>query len=105
MIFLMNIASGILLGLVFIMVNRKRCVLYKAEANSIDNYYLTNHYTARLFGWGDTVLSGLILIFYLLLASRIANYSKEFLVLSVGFGILCFVSSIPYWLGALKKYD
>ena len=102
---LVNIGAGIGFGFVFIMINKKRCILFQTEASSLDNYYLTKPFTMKLFRWGDTILNGAIWCIYLFFANHYANYSKEFPIMALGFGLLCFVSSVPYWLGNLKKND
>ena len=100
---LANIGAGIGFGFVFIMVNKKRRILLQNEAVSVDNYYLTKRFTIKLFGWGDTILNAVIWCIYLLFANHYANYGKEFSIMALGFGLLCIVSSVPYWLENFKK--
>jgi len=101
---LINIGFGILFGLVFVMINKRRVALSEVEAASIDNYYLTAHLAEKWFGWGDILLTGLIWAIYLIVASKIATFSKESMVMAIGFGAMCLVSSVQY-LNVLRRRD
>lgn len=102
---LINAACGVLIGLLLILINHKRRMLYRTEAESVDNYYLTRPMTFRLFGSAELGIGILILAAYAAAGAAIKAYSAEYRTALLGFTLLSVLNAVPHLLTVAKKYD
>ena len=102
---LVNAGCGILIGLLLILINRKRRMLYRTEAESFDNYYLTKPLTFRLLGAAELGICVLVLAAFAAAGLFVTDYKAEFWTAALGFTILTALNALPHLLTALKRYD
>ena len=100
----LNTLTGLALGGLFVLVNRKRRALYETEAVSFDNYYLTRRVTSRVIGLSELALHVLLFLGFVLISPMVLTYEAEVMVTCLNFGLLLAVVSLPAVVGLVKKH-
>ncbi len=100
---IVNVVAGSIIGVLFMLVNRKRRNIYLTEARSMDNYYLTKGKTTRMYAVLEILISILIYIAYALLSIIFSKYDVQSYVTILCFTILTVFSIFPHVIILLKN--
>lgn len=101
----MNVLCGLLIGLLLILVNHKRCVLYQTEAMSFDCYYLTKPWTFRMIGIAELITCIFVLIIYIIVGKYVTTFKIEHQIACLGFSVLTFINLLPHLMTIIKKHE
>ena len=100
-----NIVAVSVLGLFFILVNRKRCEIYSVEAESLDNYYLSKPLSYRILSISELILSLVIYVISIVIGKNVSIYNIEFIVICVSCSVLFVAASVLHMKILLKGRD
>lgn len=93
------------LGIFFVLVNRKRCAVYTVEAESFDNYYLSKPLSYRILSIAEIILNSLLLLVSVITCRFICLYDIELIIICTACTILFVSSSILHIMILLKRRD
>ncbi len=100
-----NVAAGIIIGLMINKMNHKRREDLKTESVSFDNYYLCYGRTAHLFSVIEISVLSIIIALFVVSSVNFAKFKFEISTACTGFVITVIILLISQFMNLKKHYD